>query len=190
MKATSFESKHQNLLHLLLVGLALLTYFRDRVDIVWALIRSHPDRTLLEHTVFGVGALLLLGSAMLETWSHAHPRFRSSHPLPWPRILLVLAVGLLLPFSGLIVLLVGETILILRLMLRDAQTVSHLEVRYGDAAADWGAALRASASKWGLAVSATLFAWTLQDRVAEIGAAASFILWLALNLPAWVKSDS
>jgi hypothetical protein len=35
MKATRFEYRHQTLVHLMLVGVSLLAYLRDRVDIVW-----------------------------------------------------------------------------------------------------------------------------------------------------------
>jgi hypothetical protein len=59
MKATRFEYRHQTLLHLLLVGLSLLTYLVDRVD--W------------ERSVFGVGALLLVAAAALETWTARAP---------------------------------------------------------------------------------------------------------------------
>jgi hypothetical protein len=39
MQATDFEYRHQTLLHLLLVGLAVSAYFLNPDDIVWALVR-------------------------------------------------------------------------------------------------------------------------------------------------------
>ena len=71
MEATNFESRHQQALHLMVVALASLAYLGDRVDIVWALVRNHSDSASWERLVFGCGALMLLGSAILETWANA-----------------------------------------------------------------------------------------------------------------------
>jgi hypothetical protein len=175
MRATRFEYRHQTSLHLLLVGLAVATYLRNPDDIVWALVRGHSDRALLERIVFGAGALMLFGSAVLETWANA----RSARlPKRLARIFLALGVGQLLPLPGLIVLLAGETMLMLRLYLRDRS-----DPLAPIAGGSWGPAFRAASSKWGLAVSMVLFAWTLQDRVAEIGATVTLLVWLMLNLP-------
>lgn len=57
MKATRFEYRHQVLLHLLLVGLALLTYVISPDDIVWALVRHHSNSAFLERLSFGAGTL-------------------------------------------------------------------------------------------------------------------------------------
>ena len=182
MKASDFEYRHENLMHFLLIGLAMLTYLRDRDDIVWSLVRNHSDSASWERFVFGIGALMLLASAALETWanapSHILTRTGQSRYLPGnARILLVLAIGLLLPLSGCIILLAGEAILILRLSLRDRQSPS---APYGGYS--WRSAFRHAASKWGLAISMIAFVWTLQDRIVEIGAALSVTLGLALNL--------
>jgi hypothetical protein len=53
--------------------------------------------------------------------------------------------------------------------------------------ANWKAALRSGISKWGLAVTMIVFTVTLRDRVAEILAAASFLLWAALNWPELIR---
>ena len=99
MKATRFEYRHQTLLHLLLVGLAVATYLRNPDDIVWAMVRGHSDSVLPERMVFGAGALMLLGSAVLETWANA----RSARlPKRLARIFLALGVGQLLPLPGLV----------------------------------------------------------------------------------------
>ena len=206
MKATRFEYQHQTLIHLLLVGLSSLSYFRDRVDIVWALVRNHSDSASWERLVFGFGALMLLGSAVLETWANAHPRVSvrpdgpvfvsqpqhgySQHQMRLARILLVLAVGLLLPLSGAIILLTGETILILRLWLRDDESAAYLPLPSRGTNVSWGSAFRVAASKWGLTTSMILFVWTLQDRIAEIGAACSVVLWLVLNIAARNRSHA
>ena len=177
MKATQFEYRHQTLLHLLLVGLSLSTYWLNPDDVVWAAVRGHSDRALLERLVFGAGAFMLLGSALLETWGNA---YQARYPKRWARILLVLAVGQLLPLSGFVILFAGELLLMVRLVLRDRSAAAPPARLSADA---WGPAFRAAASKWGLAISMIVFAWTLQDRIAEIGAAFSFVIWLILNVP-------
>ena len=177
MKATQLEYRHQTLLHLLLVGLSLSAYWLNPDDVVWAAVRGHSDRALLERLVFGAGAFMLLGSALLETWGNA---YQARYPKRWARILLVLAVGQLLPLPGLVTLFAGESLLMVRLVLRDRPAaVAPARVSAGS----WGPAFRAAVSKWGLAVSMIAFAWTLQGRIAEIGAAFSFVIWLILNLP-------
>jgi hypothetical protein len=44
-------------------------------------------------------------------------------------------------------------------------------------------------SKWGLAASAIAFTLGLQDSIAEISAGISFRVWLAVNLPRFVRSQ-
>jgi hypothetical protein len=175
MKATRFEYRHQTLLHLLLVGLAVATYLRNPDDVVWAVVRGHSDSALLERLVFGAGALMLLASAVLETWANAYD---ARLPKRLARIFLALGVGQLLPLPGLMVLLAGEAMLIFRLYLHDRSAPPAAGV-----AGSWGPALRAASSKWGLAISMVLFAWTLQDKIAEIGATVALLVWLILNLP-------
>ena len=52
MKATRFEYQHETLMHLLLVGLSSLSYLRNRVHIVWALVRNHSDSGSWEPNFF------------------------------------------------------------------------------------------------------------------------------------------
>lgn len=94
------------------------------------------------------------------------------------RILFALALGLLVPLAGTVVIVGGETLLVYRLWVRNRE---RRRVADGYSARHWGEALRRSASKWGLALSMILFTLTLRDRIAEIGAGASVLLWLALN---------
>jgi len=205
VKATDFEYRHQTLLHLALVGLSLSTYFADRVDMVWRLVRSHSDSAFFEHVVFGIGAFMLLGSALLDTWANLRTPFSAGakppalvalsskypqFPLRLARILLALAVGLLLPVSGAVILLAGETILVLRLFLHEQESISAPPLLSRCVAVSWGAAFRAAASKWGLTATMVVFAWTLQDRIAEYGAASSFLLWLILNVPGRVRLNA
>ena len=41
MRATDFEYRRQTLLHLIVVGLAFLTYAFQPDDVVWALVKHH-----------------------------------------------------------------------------------------------------------------------------------------------------
>jgi hypothetical protein len=185
MKATDFEYRHQTLLHLLVVGLAVSTYFFTRDDIVWALVRKHSNSALLEQLVFAVGTLMLLSCAVLETWARAY-----SEPvvLLLSRVLFALVVGLLVPLLGTIVIIGGEALLVFRLYVRDHDSAGadRFPVRGADAA--WAEAFRRAASKWGFAASMIVFTLTLKDKVAEIGGGVSFLIWLALNFPRLVRS--
>ncbi len=176
--ATDFEFRHQTLLHLSLVGLALLTYVINPADIVWALVRHHSDARSLERMAFALGAMIMLGSAVLETWTTAFP---SGNGRLLARFLSASALGFLLPLSGTVILLCGETLLISRLLLRnrEAKTAPNSQ-QYSSI--PWPSAFRSAASKWGLAASMLLLALTLQDRIAEIAAALSFLFWAALNV--------
>jgi len=223
MRATDFEYRHQTLLHLVVVGAAFLTYLFEPDDIVWAFVKDHTTyRAFLERLVFGTGALLILGSAVLRTWASAYrglgaadgatlfvcngPYRYLQYPLYLGRILFALGLGLLAPVLGNVILLAGETLLLLRLFGRDYQDAAPEHLRqYREQVprflpslhprfpadgfrAHWGAALRKEASKWGLAVTMIVFTLTLRDRVAEILAGASLVVWVALNIPDLVRS--
>jgi hypothetical protein len=75
MKATRFEFQHQTLLHLLVVGLSLVTYL------------AGPDANARQFVSKGS---------------------KAQNPLRFPRILSILAVGLL-PLSGVVILIACET---------------------------------------------------------------------------------
>jgi protein-S-isoprenylcysteine O-methyltransferase Ste14 len=139
MKATYFEYHHQTLLHLLLVGLAVATYFLDQDDIVWASVRHHTNSAFLEQVAFGVGTLILLICAALETWASAYPlpavpsfghviscdgpyRYLQ-YPLLLSRLLFALVLGLLVPLPGTILLIGGEALLAFRLVVRDRDSL-------------------------------------------------------------------
>ena len=207
MKATSFEFRHQTLLHLLIVGLGVLTYAFYPDDVVWALVRRHADNRALERLVFGAGAIVVAGVAAFETWVTARDQalepgeFMSAFPgrhacfqkmLRLARFLFALGLGLLLPLPGTVILIGGEAFLILRLLLRDRESVSmynsggtqHAKfnaVAPARAERSWRRGFRVSAAKWGIAASLILLSATLQDRVAEVTAGVGFLAWLAMN---------
>lgn len=212
MRATDFEYRHQALLHLLVVGLAFLTYAFQRDDIVWVLLKHHTIyRTLLERIVFGIGAFEVLCSAALQTWAQAYrfsaadvqmlsparaETYRRLEDLIYVgRLLFALGVGLLAPISGTVILLVGEVSLVARLFVRNSNPTGRQALGRDwifpslprllpgqRLSASWKYALRKEASKWGLVITMIAFTLTLRDRLAEILAGASFLLWLALNL--------
>jgi hypothetical protein len=186
MHATDFEYRHQTLLHLLVVGLGVSTYFLSPDDIVWALVRHHSNSAFLEQVAFGVGTLVLLGCAVLETWARAYPQ---PVILLLSRLLFALVVGLLVPLSGTIILIVGEALLVFRLFVRGQEAASVDRSRpHGSAVPRWGEAFRQAVSKWGLAATMILFTLTLKDTVAEIGASISLVVWLALNFSRLIQS--
>ena len=215
MRATDFEYRQQTVLHLLVVGLAFLTYAFQPDDIVWALVKHHTVyRTLLERIVFGVGALEILCSAALQTWANAYrlsaatadPSLTSNgvyrrleNFIYVGRLLFALGIGLLAPLSGTVILWGGEVLLVVRLFLRNGDgalledsgdqlvgstrtwlSAQGISVRWKDA-------VRKEASKWGLAVTMIVFTLTLRDRLAEILAVASLLLWFALNWSAFLR---
>ena len=220
MRATDFEYRHQTLLHLLVVGSAFLAYAFQRDDIVWVLVKHHTVYgTLLERIVFGVGALEVLCSAALQTWAHAYRFSAADVQVAWPareetyrrledliyvgRLLFASGIGLLAPISGTVILLAGEVSLVARLFVRNSKT-TNLQGFHRDwifpslhrlrpaqsLSARWKYALRKEASKWGLAITMIAFTLTLRDRLAEILAGASFLLWLALNLSDFRRPSS
>ena len=89
----------------------------------------------------------------------------------------------------------GEVSLVARLFVRNSNSTNppglhrhwifpslHRLLPAQSLSAKWKYALRKEASKWGLAITMIAFTLTLRDRLAEILAGASFLLWLALNL--------
>ncbi len=175
MKATDYEVRHQTRLHLLVVGAAFVTYAFQRDDVVWAAVKGHADSASLERVVFGLGTVLIFVSAASQTWAHVHIQY----PLYLARFAFALGIGLLAPVSGAVILLSGEGFLTLRLLARERVETCPVPL---------AEALRRESSKWGLAFTMIVFTLTLRDRLAEMLAAASLLLWVALNVPDFVRS--
>lgn len=185
LKATEFESRHPVLLQQLIIGTAWATYLFDRDDVVWRCIRSYPQRRPLEHLCFVVAALLVGARAALGTRARAFSPGPVSSAVTLPRLLGdgFFAVGLasLLPLSGSILLLSGESIRLLRLVPRDSLNRSQT------APPGWRRAFLSQALQWGLFLSLLVFSWTLVDRQADILIAASVVVAAFLNLPVWSR---
>ena len=206
MKVTHFESRNPALLHLAAVLIAFLTYFVDRDDVVWALVRGHSDAKLLERAAFSLATLLIGFATGLRTWGYAHALSARSEPLSRRGSLscnlryplhvgsLVFAIGLafLAPLPGFIFLVIAETILAIRLIVReeatDSESLSKPPIAQGDSTFVWREAVRLESGKWGLFVTMILFTLLLNDRVAEVLGAGSLLLAIVLNYKSYCSA--
>jgi hypothetical protein len=197
MKATSFEYRHQLVLHEVVVGAALLTYALDRDDIIWRFVKgSAPGARFLERWLFAAATLLFGVSAAICTVAHIYPRpglndppanFTPVHWLRWRfrfrqlgDYLYALALGSLVPLSGFLVLAIGEGIRLFRLSHGNGAPI------LGEPADDctslsWTNAIRQETLKWGLFLSMIVFTVTLRDRIGEVLIAATVLLSVLLN---------
>jgi hypothetical protein len=215
MKATDFEYRCQLLLHELIVGAALLTYLVDRDDIVWRFIRSGDHVRPLERGLFAVVTLLFGLSAYLCTLARANAASERSGESaqnavpecqgPFYRLRLVgdslyaLTLASLLPLSGFFILVIFESIRLLRLSRREyaltlresrrelspsvlMATPSGQTTPLRRPTPEWAKAFRREAIKWGFFLTMIVFTLTLKDRIAEILIGATIVLWTLLNL--------
>jgi len=190
MTASNFELRHQKLLHQLLVAAAFVTYLFDPEDIVWRFVKNSSAPHELERALFLVATLAIFAGAVLCTWSYAHRKpygtssFQPSNRIAGSQALgeILYAIGLaaLFPLSGFLILVIGETLRVVRLFsLKDEHQPG----------AVWGKAFRTEAVKWGILITMIIFVITLRDRVAEYLAAASFLVGLLLNAPFFNRSQ-
>jgi protein-S-isoprenylcysteine O-methyltransferase Ste14 len=213
MKASELEYRHQTLVHLLIVGMSFLTYLVDRDDVVWVVRRGRPGQDLLERALFAVAAILMGVGALLRTWAGASAdasRAVDSLPVPsdgpyryvrYPRqlgsLLFSIGLGFLTPIAGFVLLVVGETLVTVRLILHERALVDARDSSERAAVDElaptseawpglrvrtsWGEALRRESGKWGLFLTMIVFSLLLRDRVAEVLAGASFLVCVVLN---------
>ena len=170
MKATGFESRHQTLLHQLIVLAAVLTYLIDPNDIVWRLVRNTSAPRFWERALFILATVLIAIGAALCTRARALNR-------PHYLAELFYAIGLasLLPVAGFILLVAGESLRLFRLTRRHPDPPSE--------PATWRHAFRRETVKWGIFLSMIAFVITLKDRIADVLVVASFLLGVLLNPP-------
>ena len=98
---------------LLLVGLS--TYLISPDDVVWRFIRSAPHARALEHALFGIATVILGFALLLKVKASAHPKNRDSHgpshiTAAIASILRAIGIGSLLPFSGFLLLVLGDVV--------------------------------------------------------------------------------
>jgi hypothetical protein len=174
MKASDFEVRHQRLLHQLLVLAAFLTYLVDRDDIVWLFIKNSGGHVRgRERAVFAIATMLFAVAAYLCTRARIHGRSRAGYR---GEFLYAIALGSLAPLAGFVILTAGEAIRLSRLAARGGGFAEKEAI-------PWTEALRAQAVQWGLLLTMIAFTITLEDRVAEILAGLSVLVWITLNLP-------
>jgi hypothetical protein len=208
MKATDFEYRHQRLVHQFIVAASFLTYLVQRDDVVWRFVMDRTTPRELERILFIIATLFVTVGAALCTWARASDRSATElGPYVYLHHLrylgdFVYAVGLgsLAPLSGFVILVVGEALLLLRLMRReeDTRNLQQLRSRISpvpssvpgrDGDPRWAKAFRKEAVKWGLVLRMLVFVITLKDRLAEILACASFLVGLLFNPPFFDRSS-
>jgi len=194
MKATNFEYRHQTLVHLLIVSVAFCTYLVDRDDIVWVLVRGQPHPQILERFLFAIATLLMGAAAVICTRARAYSETSNPghawslhHPQQLGNFLFFIGLGFLMPLPGFIVLVLGGAIVFLRLILRRRelldtnQPLASPEPSSGRESG-WGKAFRQESAKWGLFLTMIVFTVLLIDRVAEVLAVTSVVVWVLLNV--------
>jgi hypothetical protein len=212
MKATDFEYRHQTLVHQFIVAAALLTYFVDREDIVWRFVKDSSAPRGFERFFFIVATVFIVVGAAICTSARVCRRSESAIGTESYRHLhrsryfgdLLYAIGLasLFPLWGFIILVAGETLRVLRLIQREDPRARKLMLHMLPTAlpltppaaqefhSGWGKAFRQETVKWGLFLTMVVFVITLKDRLAEVLAAASFLIGLLLNAPIFSREPS
>ncbi len=189
LKATEFEFRLQTLLHLLVVGAAFLTYLFDPVDIVWAVVEHRPDARSLERLCFAFATALIGAGALLRTAAVASEQTKREDSVGGRRIrplghlgsvLFSAGIASLAPLPGAVILLAGESVLALRLILRERSLGRDRDFSTASPTS-WLKAVREESAKWGIFVTMVVFTSLLIDRVAESMAIASLMIWVALN---------
>lgn len=211
MRASRFEARHPILIRQLIIAAAFSTYLLDRDDIVWRFIKQYPNSKFLEHAFFLLATILIgVGAAMctlaranlrpaaahaLDPANSAGPFHSLSDPFQLGEWLFDVGLASLAPLCGCVLLIAGETIR----LLRPIRSLDSMAQQPGIQAASfaaatarashwpWVSALRSEAAKWGLFLNMIVFTVTLIDRLAEVLAAASVLVWLLVNLPDWIS---
>ena len=195
MTATDFEQRHQALVHMLVVAIAFSTYAFDRDDIVWVVVRGLAHPHPWERFLFAVATLLIGGGTALRTFAHVYPKVCGigpyrylDHPHQLGNLLFSIGLASLAPFAGFVFLSLAEGLVFLRLI-RRRQELSQpapqdLQAKIFENlqnSARWGKAVSVEAAKWGIFLTMVIFTIALRDRLAEVLAIASLVVWAALN---------
>lgn len=192
LKATDFEYRHQKLVHFVVVCAAWLSYLFDKDDIVWRFAKNSPAAHEWERILFIIATAAIAAGASLSTWAHAGIGLKAEtgidrrSKLERPRLIgdLIYSFGLasLFPVSGFILLILGETLRVFRLMGCAGEWATV-------AGSGWGGAFRSEAVKWGIFIAMIAFTITLRDRVADYLIAAGFLVGSLLNAPVFNRSQ-
>lgn len=218
MVGSKFEYRHRFWMIVLVYAVAYAFYNLDHLNILYSIVHWNQgviQRDMLVRFLYAAAALLAAAGALLLTWATAYrppsPRtdriaFSTAGPFRYVRnpqyisyFLLILALGTFQSRLGFPVMLLGEALLLLRLVGREELL---LDQQYGDCfrayaqrvprllpslrpriAEDghppqWRKALWDQAFQWGFVATLLAFAFTLSDSVgyAFAGATLSFLV--------------
>ena len=176
-------------MHIFVVVTAWLTYLADPTDVVWALVQHRPNARALERLLFAFATVLIGSGAALRTWASAYDsrkqqngslRRHRSYARYAGSLLFSIGLASLVPLPGFIILVAGETVLILRLALLE-RSPDTAPVSAAVPTPSLSNALRAESAKWGIFVTMIVFTLLLVDRVADVLVLASLGVWAVLN---------
>jgi protein-S-isoprenylcysteine O-methyltransferase Ste14 len=228
MVGSEFEYRHRFWMILLVYVLAYSFYNFCNLNVLYAVVPWHqgiPQRDMLVRFLYVAAALVAAGGALLLTWSAAyrppaggdHTAFSIAGPFRYVRnphclsyFLLLLALGTFQSALGFPVMVVGETVLLLRLAGREEL---RLEREFGDRyqnyarrvprflpslrprIADdgslprWHRALWDQAFQWGFVATLLAFAFTLSDPIGYAfgGATIGFLLLQKIAGFLWIR---
>jgi protein-S-isoprenylcysteine O-methyltransferase Ste14 len=229
MVATPFEYRHRFWMIVLVYGVAYAFYNLDHLNILYSIVpwnRGVVQKDMLVRLLYGAAALLAAAGALLLTWASAYRRpsaltdraaFSTAGPFRYTRnpqyisyFLLILALGTFQSRLGFPVMLIGEALLLLRLIAREellldqeygdrfrayAQRVPRLLPSLRPSVADdghppqWRQALWDQAFQWGFVATLLAFAFTLSDPVGYTfaGATLAFLVLQKLVQPLLIR---
>jgi protein-S-isoprenylcysteine O-methyltransferase Ste14 len=229
MVAAEFEYRHRFWMILLVYVVAYAFYNIENLNVLYAVVpwnQGVPHRDMLVRYLYGGAALLAAVGALLLTSSIAyrppsanprHTPFSIAGPFRYVRnpqylsyFLLIVALGTFQSVLGFPVMLLGEALLLLRLIGREEL---RLEQEYGDRfrsyaqqvprllpslrpqveddgqSPRWRQALWDQAFQWGFVATLLAFAFTLSDPIGYAfgGATIAFLLLQKLSQQLWIR---
>ena len=229
MVASEFEYRHRFWMIVLVYVVAYSFYIVYNLNVLYAVVpwnQGVPHRDMLVRFLYAAAALLAAGGALLLTWSMAYrpptankdrTAFSTAGPFRYVRnpqylsyFLLILALGTFQSVLGFPVMLLGETILLLRLARREERL---LEQEFGDRfrlyaqrvprflpsfrarveddgqLPRWRQAFWGQAFQWGFVATLLAFAFTLSDPIGYAfgGATIGFLVLQKLAQLFWIR---
>jgi protein-S-isoprenylcysteine O-methyltransferase Ste14 len=223
MVVSGFEYRHRFAFIVLVYVAAYSFYNLDHLNVLYALIpwnQGVAQRDLLARLFYAVATIIAIIGTMLLTWATAYrppPRsnsdrleFSTGGPFRYVRnphylayFLLIIALGTFQSRLGFLIMLISETILLLRLIAREeflltnaygqrfaayTQRVPHLLPSLSPQVADdndqpqWLRALWLQAPQWGFVATLAAFAVTLSDPIGYAFAYATLAFLLLQKL--------
>jgi protein-S-isoprenylcysteine O-methyltransferase Ste14 len=229
MIASEFEYRHRFWMILLVYVLAYSFYNVENLNVLYAVVpwnQGAPHRDVLVRFLYAAAAMLAAAGALLLTWSTAYrPPTANQHRTPFsvagpfryvrnPQylsyFLLILALGTFQSVLGFPVMLLGETLLMVRLVGREEL---RLEQEFGDRfhsyarlvprflpsfrprveddgqVPRWRQAFWDQAFQWGFVATLLAFAFTLSDPIGYAfgGATIAFLMLQKLAQLLWIR---